>query len=88
MLVILLLYPVIVLAASLLASLSLFDAVEFPLSSGLLSESAPQILLTILFILVVGPVSAEPGWWGYALDRLQERWSPLVASLVLVIGLN
>jgi membrane protease YdiL (CAAX protease family) len=88
MLVILLLYPVIVLAASLLASLSLFDAVEFPLSSGLLSESAPQILLTILFILVVGPVSEEPGWRGYALDRLQERWSPLVASLVLVIGLN
>ncbi|MBN2548025.1 MAG: CPBP family intramembrane metalloprotease [Anaerolineales bacterium] len=42
-------------------------------------------LLIPLFIstLIGGPLSEELGWRGFALDRLQVRWKPLVASLIL-----
>lgn len=30
-----------------------------------------------------GPLGEEPGWRGYALPRLQARWSPLASGLVL-----
>jgi membrane protease YdiL (CAAX protease family) len=33
--------------------------------------------------IITGPLSEELGWRGYALDRLQARWSPLVSSLIL-----
>jgi membrane protease YdiL (CAAX protease family) len=46
-----------------------------------------QAPLTLLpFVLVVfffGPLPEEMGWRGYALDQLQARHSPLVASLIL-----
>lgn len=32
---------------------------------------------------IMGPLSEELGWRGYALDRLQAQWSPLVSSLIL-----
>jgi membrane protease YdiL (CAAX protease family) len=38
-------------------------------------------LLVILFY--GGPFGEEPGWRGFALPRLQARFSPLVASLIL-----
>jgi membrane protease YdiL (CAAX protease family) len=34
-------------------------------------------------LLFLGPLSEEIGWRGYALDRLQARWNPLVSSLFL-----
>ena len=37
----------------------------------------------IIFILFFGPVPEELGWRGYALDRLQAKWSALTSSLVL-----
>ena len=30
-----------------------------------------------------GPLAEEPGWRGFAVPRLQERWSPLVSAAVL-----
>lgn len=81
--VILLLYPTVVLVAYLIGALVIPDAVALPTSSALLSQPVGTVLLTVLFIIVVGPVSEEPGWRGYALDRLQARWTPLVASLAL-----
>ena len=41
----------------------------------------PITLLTTA--IVKGPLTEEPGWRGFALPRMLERWSPLVASLIL-----
>jgi membrane protease YdiL (CAAX protease family) len=40
----------------------------------------PVLVLTTFFF---GPLPEEPGWRGYALDRLQSRWNAVIASLVL-----
>lgn len=39
----------------------------------------------IWYFLFGGPLNEEPGWRGFALPRLQRRFSPLVASLILGI---
>jgi membrane protease YdiL (CAAX protease family) len=41
----------------------------------------PVTMLTTA--IVKGPLTEEPGWRGFALPRLLERWSPLVSSLLL-----
>ncbi len=38
---------------------------------------------SFLMVLLVGGGQEEPGWRGFALPRLQERLSPLVASIVI-----
>jgi membrane protease YdiL (CAAX protease family) len=38
---------------------------------------------SFLPLLILGPLSEELGWRGYALDRLQARFSPLVSSVLL-----
>ena len=60
-------------------------------SGGAWEDSATEIFATpwmifpfVLSILLVGPLE-EFGWRGYVLDRLQERWSALGASLILGI---
>ena len=40
-------------------------------------------LVGIVMSLVLGPLSEEFGWRGFALDPLQSKWNALVASLVL-----
>jgi len=50
------------------------------------SELAHNKNLLLQFLLVefiFGALSEELGWRGYALDELEKKWSPLVASLVL-----
>lgn len=65
-----------------LATISLlgqtFDLALFPAQLG---NAIPLIIL--------GPLSEEIGWRGYALDRLQTKWNALVSSLIagLVWGL-
>ena len=59
-----------------------------------LSLLLPRISLSSLFWLVVsfgyiglirGPMREEVGWRGFALPRLQEHFSPLVATLILSV---
>jgi membrane protease YdiL (CAAX protease family) len=52
------------------------------------ASGSPSLLLQIVtlffyILLFGGPLSSEAGWRGFALPRLQERASPLVASLIL-----
>lgn len=41
---------------------------------------------SVLPLLIVGPLSEEIGWRGYALDRLQTKWSALVSALIVGLG--
>lgn len=38
---------------------------------------------SFLPLLILGPLSEEIGWRGYALERLQTRWNALTSSLVI-----
>jgi uncharacterized protein len=40
-------------------------------------------LISFLPLLVLGPLSEEIGWRGYALDRLQTHWNALTSSLII-----
>jgi membrane protease YdiL (CAAX protease family) len=44
------------------------------------------LLLPAYFVVILvtgGPLLEEPGWRGFALPRLQQRWGPLVGTLIL-----
>jgi hypothetical protein len=41
------------------------------------------LLPSLLPLLVLGPISEELGWRGYAQDRLQTRWNGIVSGLVV-----
>jgi len=43
----------------------------------------PLAILPALFFATLPPILEELGWRGYALDRLQLKWSALSASLIL-----
>ncbi len=63
-------------------------AVLYLIGGGVLGRSAllssPLALAAFMIqIAVLGPISEEFGWRGFALDALLARWGPLGASLVL-----
>jgi membrane protease YdiL (CAAX protease family) len=56
--------------------------IEYPLVS---MRSIGIILLIFLMNTIHGGLSEEPGWRGFALPRLQARFSPLKSSIILGI---
>ncbi|TME05829.1 MAG: CPBP family intramembrane metalloprotease [Chloroflexi bacterium] len=55
-----------------------FSSISLPLTT--------LLLLPAFFVVILvtgGPLLEEPGWRGFALPRLQQRWGPLVGTLIL-----
>jgi len=51
--------------------------------SPLWSQPVAILPYFVFIFFFMGPVPEEFGWRGYLLDRLQSRWSALIASLLL-----
>ena len=56
----------------------------------LASFKAPELSTVLLYpafyivlLAIGGPLTEEPGWRGFALSRLQQRWGPLVGTVIL-----
>lgn len=54
-----------------------------PVDWGLAPGRLPGYAVTFVFVLFLGGAMEEPGWRGFGLPLLQERHSPLRATLVL-----
>jgi hypothetical protein len=78
-LVVFLLFPVLIGGALLLAILTGEPVPEMP---ALVNPLSIPIAFVYIFFLG-GPLQEEFGWRGYALERLQEKWSALVSSIVV-----
>jgi membrane protease YdiL (CAAX protease family) len=48
-----------------------------------LGGAIPAYLATFVLVALIGGGQEEPGWRGFALDRLQARHSPLLATALL-----
>jgi membrane protease YdiL (CAAX protease family) len=49
----------------------------------LLDDRLPGYLATLAFVSLLGGGFEEPGWRGFALSRLEDRYAPVRATLVL-----
>jgi membrane protease YdiL (CAAX protease family) len=78
----LVLVPAIWLLGNLL-SRALGIKVQFFKSSVVDVKLLAMAILFFLYNVIYGGLSEEPGWRGFALPRLQARFSPLVSSLIL-----
>jgi membrane protease YdiL (CAAX protease family) len=85
-------YAFILLVFPILAALSVLVEVLagrrvpfFPYLAALAAEPLLALWLPVMALQValLGPLSEELGWRGYALDALQARWSALVSGLVV-----
>ena len=54
-----------------------------PVDWSLAVDRLPAYLGTFVFVLFLGGGLEEPGWRGFGLPVLQERYSPLRATLIL-----
>jgi membrane protease YdiL (CAAX protease family) len=76
------LWPLLVLAANAIARLF---ALPMPPNPTLPDVALPLLVLESFFwaFLFGGGLNEEAGWRGFALPRLQSRFSPMVASIIL-----
>lgn len=69
----------------------LFGSLGEVLISRLLNQNSFDLTLfvhqlgSLLPLLIIGPLSEEIGWRGYAQDRLQKIFDPIIASIILGI---
>jgi membrane protease YdiL (CAAX protease family) len=61
----------------------LLQLVGAPVDWSLGGDRLPDYLSTFVFVLFLGGALDEPGWRGFGLPVLQERYSPLRATLIL-----
>ena len=54
--------------------------IEFFKNLGLI---LPTYLIALIVGVILGPLWEEPGWRGFALPRLQQRYGPFVGSVIL-----
>lgn len=52
---------------------------------GLLAQRVPAYFVTVLFVSLLGGGFEEPGWRGFALSRLEARFTPVRATLLLAL---
>jgi uncharacterized protein len=71
--------PVLIMAAMNVALLALGQRPDLALLPG----QIPSYLQTLMITAVIFGGQEEPGWRGFALPRLEERHSPLLATLIL-----
>jgi len=68
--------------------ITVLGAVVLPGVLGSFRAPAPSWVLTysisfVIAFFIGGPLGEEPGWRGFALPRLQERYGPLAGTLIL-----
>lgn len=84
-LIALLIFPAIILVPALVALLLHLQLV-WPERSEAPVQQVTAGIIFFLYNLLFAALLEEPGWRGLLLDRLQARWSPLKASLVVWIA--
>jgi membrane protease YdiL (CAAX protease family) len=78
-------------AVLLLAGLFVLSSVLNMLTGGYAPDPKSGIYLNggntfaVLFLLLIGSFGEEPGWRGFALPKLQQRTSPLIATLIVTL---
>jgi membrane protease YdiL (CAAX protease family) len=79
LLVTLLFYPVIMLAANILSRT--MDRQVYPFLA--LPNPPWMIILSFIGVLIFNGMAEEFGWHGYVLPRFQARWNALISSIIL-----